>query len=223
MGLDEASVAQAVRQVEFYLGDSNLPRDKFLLGVIQAEGNAEQWVELNVIAAFIRMRAILKTTATSPDAVSEQTVSDLAEALRKGSTALTVSEDGTKVKRNTPLGDVEAALVAADKRTIFAAPFPYNATMEQLTAFFERQGPVACVRLRRHLESKDFRGSVFVEFGSEETADKVRAMELEYEGAPIRMTPKSEFVEQKVAERHARTNSPYKKGGAEAGGKGEDE
>jgi hypothetical protein len=28
--------------VEFYLGDSNLPRDKFLLGVIQAEGNAEQ-------------------------------------------------------------------------------------------------------------------------------------------------------------------------------------
>jgi lupus La protein len=69
---------------------------------------------------------------------------------------------------------VEAALVAADKRTIFAAPFPYNATMEQLTAFFERQGPVACVRLRRHLESKDFRGSVFVEFGSEETADKVR-------------------------------------------------
>jgi hypothetical protein len=36
-------------------------------------------------------------------------------------------------------------------------------------------------------------------------------MELEYEGAPIRMTPKSEFVEQKVAERHARTNSPYKK------------
>ena len=36
----------------------------------------------------------------------------------------------------------------------------------QVTAYFEEQvGPVNCVRFRRHARSKDFKGSVMVEFG----------------------------------------------------------
>lgn len=33
---------------------------------------------------------------------------------------------------------------------------------------------VKCVRMRRHLTSKDFKGSVFVEFADKETAGKVQ-------------------------------------------------
>lgn len=34
-------------------------------------------------------------------------------------------------------------------------------------------GEVRCVRMRRHLTSKDFKGSVFVELASEAEAEKV--------------------------------------------------
>eukprot|EP00873_Tetraselmis_striata_P024318 jgi/Tetstr1/444582/TSEL_032433.t1 len=212
MGLDDATTAQVVRQVEFYLGDSNLPRDKFLLSIIQDSGNPEQWVDLKTVAAFSRMRSLLKISAASPSDVSDDTLADLAGALKASSTALTVSEDGTKVKRNTLLADAKEAIQAADARSLYVGPFPYTATLEQITEFFEQHGPVNCVRLRRHMESKDFRGSAFVEFDSEETAAKVGALELVYDGAPLRMTPKTEFVEQKIAEREARTNSAHHKG-----------
>jgi len=41
-------------------------------------------------------------------------------------------------------------------------------------AFFEQQGTVRSVRMRRHLRSGDFKGSVFVEFDSEGLAKEVR-------------------------------------------------
>lgn len=46
----------------------------------------------------------------------------------------------------------------------------------QLTEFFLQHAPVNCVRLRRHVASKTFRGSIFVEFGSVADAEKVRSV-----------------------------------------------
>ena len=43
-----------------------------------------------------------------------------------------------------------------------------------LQVFFEQQGTVRSVRMRRHLRSGDFKGSVFVEFDNEELAKEVR-------------------------------------------------
>ena len=43
----------------------------------------------------------------------------------------------------------------------------------QVTAFFAGHAPVNCVRLRRHANSKQFKGSAFVEFASVEEAEKV--------------------------------------------------
>ena len=42
-----------------------------------------------------------------------------------------------------------------------------------LTEFFAKVGDVRSVRMRRHLSSKDFRGSVFVELSSTEEAQRV--------------------------------------------------
>jgi hypothetical protein len=57
-----------------------------------------------------------------------------------------------------------------------AAPFAHDVTLDKLTDFFSSVAPVNCVRMRRHLASKDFRGSIFIEFDSEETAKQVRAL-----------------------------------------------
>lgn len=45
--------------------------------------------------------------------------------------------------------------------------------MDQLQTYFRQHGAVNCVRMRRHLKNKAFKGSVFVEFADEETANKV--------------------------------------------------
>lgn len=62
-----------------------------------------------------------------------------------------------------------------DERSVYAAPFPYTATLDDLTAFFAARAPVNCVRQRRHLTSKDFKGSCFVEFASVDAATQARA------------------------------------------------
>lgn len=78
-------------------------------------------------------------------------------------------------------------------RSIFAKPFPVDATLESLTSFFGQQGVVQSVRMRRWPASKDFNGTVFVEFDTEETAQKVLASELEFAGAPITMQARKDY------------------------------
>ena len=51
-----------------------------------------------------------------------------------------------------------------DERSLYAAPFPHDATLDALADFFRASAAsggagaaVACVRMRRHLTSKDFK------------------------------------------------------------------
>lgn len=60
-----------------------------------------------------------------------------------------------------------------DQRSLYASPFPFDTPLDAITDLFHQRAPVNCVRMRRHAESKDFRGSVFVEFADEAAAQKV--------------------------------------------------
>jgi hypothetical protein len=64
-GLTPAMLDRAVKQIEFYLSDSNLPRDKFLLDKVHS--SPDGWVDLGLIATFVRMRDILKARAARRD------------------------------------------------------------------------------------------------------------------------------------------------------------
>ena len=79
----------------------------------------------------------------------------------------------TTVCRLQPMPSPEEAAKALNERSIYASPFPFDATLEALTKFFSDLGDVYSVRLRRHLTSKDFKGSIFVEFASPELAEEV--------------------------------------------------
>ena len=75
-----------------------------------------------------------------------------------------------------PLRSVETISAEVDARSLYVAPFPVDATLDQLEAFFSAAtGPVACIRLRKHAGAPHvaFKGSVFVEFASVEGAEKV--------------------------------------------------
>lgn len=63
------------------------------------------------------------------------------------------------------------------------------------------------------MNSKDFKGSVFVEFCTPEESKRVQTtLNLEFQGAPLVLEPKLEYMKRKEEERHARPNSPYAEG-----------
>jgi lupus La protein len=82
--------AEILKQVEFYFSDANLPRDKFLWTVTQADPAGQGWVPISTIISFKRMQRF-----KSPEAV--------VAALRQSKELLEVNEDGTAVRRKIPL------------------------------------------------------------------------------------------------------------------------
>ena len=182
--------------------------------------HTQGYVDLALVCTFSRLAATLGLTRPKPargrvappppTPPPASIVAALATALASDSTTLTVSPDGARVKRVSPLLPPAEAAAAADARSVYVAPLPYDATIDALTTFFSSSiAPVASVRLRRHVASKDFKGSAFVEFESEEGAAAAVAAAaaeggLTHDGAPLRVEPKTEFVARKVAERKAK-------------------
>jgi lupus La protein len=128
-----------------------------------------------------------------------------------------VSDDGKSVRRTQPLavGEEETINKAVEARSLYAAPFPYDATLDsasaglaafsrcgcadtqlalphppptlpELMAFFGEHGTVNSIRLRRHVNSLDFNGSAFVEMGSVAQAEELMKKEgVVHEGATL--------------------------------------
>eukprot|EP01097_Dermamoeba_algensis_P000684 TRINITY_DN1243_c0_g1_i1.p1 TRINITY_DN1243_c0_g1~~TRINITY_DN1243_c0_g1_i1.p1 ORF type:complete len:360 (-),score=116.84 TRINITY_DN1243_c0_g1_i1:253-1272(-) len=190
-----------IKQVEYYFSDSNLPRDKFLLG--EMAKNTENYVSVEVIASFTRMKAL--TTDLSV----------VKEALKK-STILALSEDGSSVRRTTPLPEN----VDFTKRKIYARRIPDNTTIEQVEALFSPFGKVTRVQLRKTPEGI-FKRSVFVEFSTEQEAEEALKQKITFDGAELTLLSveaynqeKKEEIEQKKGKkRKAKTEDSEKKQG----------
>ena len=91
-------------------------------------------------------------------------------------------------------------------RTIYAKGFGEEkpTTQFDLEAFFSTYGHTNAVRLRR-LADRTFKGSVFVEFDTEETAKKFLALDPKpkYHGNELIILSKKEYMDQKVADINA--------------------
>lgn len=164
MTVDEAK-EEALRQVEFYFHDSNLPFDKFLFTLTRKD--PEGWVPIATIASFKRMRAIKDLLG----------IEGIAQVLRGSKELLDVSEDGANVRRRKELVPVKDAF----DRSIYAKGFgdETETLQKELEAFFNTFGKVNSVRMRRDMESsakpKPFKGSVFVEFAEMDDRNKFLA------------------------------------------------
>ncbi|KAL1969353.1 hypothetical protein VTN77DRAFT_9546 [Rasamsonia byssochlamydoides] len=195
---EPSSDPEAIRkQVEFYFSDSNLPMDKFLLSKVG--GSANRPVDLTLIHSFKRMRRF-------------QPFSAIVEAL-KSSETLELTDNDTKVRRKVPLPesvnenpDPSVVKVFEDKamsRSIYAKGFGPEepSTQFDIEAFFAPYGPTNAVRLRR-THDKIFKGSVFVEFDSEETQKKFLALDPKpkWKGQELIIKSKKEYCDEKVKE-----------------------
>ncbi|KAH8889864.1 hypothetical protein GQ53DRAFT_748116 [Thozetella sp. PMI_491] len=145
------------KQVEFYFGDANLPSDEFLWNLTGGSDNKP--VPVDVICKFKRMQVFERATVVA--------------ALRESKFLDIEGEEGEEtIKRKKAYVPDDARWVRKVASTVYVKGFGDEeaSTQFDLESFFSSFGPVNSVRLRRDFKSNLFKGSVYVEFPSEEAA-----------------------------------------------------
>jgi lupus La protein len=113
--------------LQYYFGDYNFPRDKFLQQQAQLD---DGWVPLEVMLKCARLKTLTEDAATVILALSKSKDS-----------LLEVSEDKTKVRRSRPAPDVnEEAQLATKSRTVYCKGFPIDEQLDNLLEYFSKYG-----------------------------------------------------------------------------------
>ncbi|GJE89046.1 La protein-like protein [Phanerochaete sordida] len=178
---------RAVRQIEFYFADANLPYDKFMWTLHTA--NPEHWVPISTVASFKRMREF---TPLGNDW--------LANAL-KSSASLEVDETNSKVRRRTEVTEPKGQF----ERSVYAKGFGEEVPglQQKLEAFFNQYGRTNAVRMRREENTKNFKGSVFVEFDDMSSVEKFLSADPKptWDGKELLIMSKEAYCEMKIKEK----------------------
>ena len=111
----DAVAAKLQKQLEYYFSDANLRRDAHLKGLAGWDNDStlRQWVDLEHVLAFSRARAILDELPTAegePAKKRAKTIPAVALDATRASSALELSEDGTKIRRAQPYVAVDACV-----------------------------------------------------------------------------------------------------------------
>lgn len=151
----ESADAAIRKQVEFYFGDSNYRRDSFLRAA--AENDADGFVPIKTLLTFNKLKKLTEDASAVATAV-------------ESSEEVELSEDKLSIRRKTPLPEEDLS----KQRTVYVKGFDPEddtATIDNIQEFFSRYGRVLYVRQRKDPETKQFKGSCFVEFEDREKAE----------------------------------------------------
>ncbi|XP_028135287.1 la protein homolog [Diabrotica virgifera virgifera] len=158
-----------IKQIEYYFGDINLPRDKFLQEKIKED---EGWITLDVLLTFKRLSSL----STDQELI--------AKAVEKSENGLVmVSEDRKKLRRNPEKPSPELNEERRKEimgRTAYAKGFPLDEEFNNIITFLDAYGPVESCS-RRSTKDHKFKGSCFIIFKDVETCKKfVEAESIKY-------------------------------------------
>eukprot|EP00755_Sulcionema_specki_P000020 Sspe_Gene.25026::Locus_10007_Transcript_2_2_Confidence_0.667_Length_1443::g.25026::m.25026/K11090/LA, SSB; lupus La protein len=190
MAITDEQKSQLVRQFRFYFSNSNIMKDKFLLGKVKE--NPEGWVQLAVLCTFNRVKAITTDVA------------EVASAL-EGIEGLELNADKTSIRRKEPLPEKWTP----DERTLYAKGVPEDEDIEVLEKFFSQYGKVLMVQKRRAPRAGDvkYKNSVHIEFETVEDMQKALAAKPVYKDVPLEVMTK----EAHDAERGPKKGKPAKR------------
>lgn len=189
--------AQIVKQVEYYFGDANLARDKFLSEEITKDNG---WVTLELLLKFKRMQVL----TTDPEVVcAALDTSD--EGL------IEISEDRSKIRRHPerPLPEQnEETRKECISRTAYVKGFPLDIEMSDLIEFFEGHQKVVNIVMRKYMDKPTkvykFKGSVFVTFLKKEQCDEfLKKEDLKFKEAELVRLWQDDYYASKKGEREA--------------------
>ncbi|KAJ7373104.1 La- protein 7 [Desmophyllum pertusum] len=149
--------AQLQDQIEFYFGDANLHKDRFMKQ--EMNKHPEGFVAISIIASFNRMKQITEDIKLVIKAI-------------KMSSMLEVNEDDTMVRRKTPVPEPKNV----DAETIYIEKLPPYADHDWLKGIFSKYGKVVYVSIPRFKQTGDVKGFAFVEFESAKAAQEAVEM-----------------------------------------------
>ena len=190
---DDEAKQKVKEQVEFYFSDSNLPRDKFLRETVEADPAG--YVDISLLMTFSRLRTLLARVSNAHHVESTVDVAALLET----SKVLAVSTDKRRVRRISELRPREVVDAEVEQRSVYASPFPMDVSIDDLTKFFSKHTKILSIRLRRHVSSKDFKGSIFLELPDAASCAALilKSGELEFDGAPLNLVKKQTYLSSK--------------------------
>lgn len=186
-----------IRQLEYYFGDANLARDKFLQEQISKD---EGWVPVDVLLTFKRLKTLSEEKKVIVGAI-EKSDEGLIE----------ISEDREKLRRHPerPLPEQnEETRKEIFGRTVYVKGFaPEDGTqMSELLEFFEPFEKIVNIVMRKYHDKASkkylFKGSVFVTFANKnQCAEFLKNEKLEYKGKELVRKMQDDYFEEKKAER----------------------
>ncbi|XP_039762557.1 la protein homolog [Pararge aegeria] len=194
-----------IRQVEYYFGDLNLPRDKFLREQVKLD---DGWVPLEVLTRFNRLARL----STDIDII--------ANAINKSTTGLLeVSDDNKKVRRNPEMAIPEMneeRRKELTSRTVYAKGFPKDAALDDILKYFKQFEEVENIIMRRYLDKQTkkrlFKGSIFATFKTKEQAEKfLGTKDLKYNDADLLILWQDNYMQQKQEEYAVKKDKKDKK------------
>lgn len=190
--------AKIIHQIEYYFGDINLPRDKFLLEQVALD---DGWVEIKVLLTFNRLNKL----CSDEEAIAKA-------LLNSDNDLVIVSDDKTKIRRNPELAIPEfndERRKELTSRTAYVKGFPREETLETLMKFVEPFGAFDSVYMRTYkdkaLKKQVFKGSCFIIFKTVETCKEfIEKDEIKYNDTELIRKWQSEYVDEKKEEREKR-------------------
>lgn len=184
-----------IRQIEYYFGDYNLPKDKFLQEHIKKD---DGWISMEVMLNFQRLRKLSDDPVVICDAL-----------LKSSSKLMEVSDDKKKIRRSPekPLPELsDARRQEIISRSAYAKGFPTEGTtLDMLLEFFAKFGATDNVQMRNwHDKVEDswrFKGSVFVTFPTKEkAADFIKLESVKHGEKELIRKWQADYLEEKKVE-----------------------
>uniref|UniRef100_A0A182NUR2 Lupus La protein n=1 Tax=Anopheles dirus TaxID=7168 RepID=A0A182NUR2_9DIPT len=194
--------AAIIRQLEYYFGDANLAKDKFMKDQIAKDESG--WVPLDVLLTFKRLKSL------------SEDKKEIADAIGKSDEGLIeISEDREKLRRHPerPLPEMNEQLrQEIYGRTVYVKGFApqLGTTMSELVEFFEPHEKVTNIVMRKYHDKPTkkylFKGSVLVTFVNKEQCEKFLAQAPhKYKGKELICKMQNDYYESKKEEIKQRT------------------
>lgn len=195
----EIDQKKVLKQIEYYFGNSNLQRDTFLKAEIDKD--TEGWVTLAVMMQFKRLASLVNNE-----------VNNVVETINQlKSTLLEISEDKLKIRRvqSNPIPVYDDTYRRLEKaRTCYVKGFEESCTLDELQGFFEKWNAES-VYMRRVQLSKQFKGSVFVTFATQDDCDNfMKEPDLKWKETVLARKTKEAYYSDKKDEENERKGKP---------------
>lgn len=181
--------SKIIRQVEFYFGDYNLPKDRFINSVMEKNSN---WMPITTLMTFKRLNSLTK----DPDVVLK--------ALEMSRNCLIkVDLQNKRIRRDPKFPPPELnedRKIELGQRTVFVGGFDKrNTSLDEIIDFFENGYGVVNISKRvTRSDDNESMGSVFVTFATKAASDDFLTKIINFNGRRLVTKSQQDFFATKV-------------------------